>query len=126
MRKTTERLPDSELEVMQVLWHGRPPLSRAEVEQALAEAGRPLAPTTVLTFLSRLVNRGYLAVEKRGKANLYTPLVEEKDYLALESGQMLRRVFGGSLTALATSLVDAGVSREDIEELRAMLEEGRL
>lgn len=41
MRKMTALLPGSELEMVQVLWHGRPPLSRLKVEQALAEAGRP-------------------------------------------------------------------------------------
>ena len=125
MSKDDKRLPDSELALMQVIWKKEPPVSRSDIEGELAR-DHPLAPTTVLTFLTRLVDRGFLAVERRGKTNYYTPLISEKDYLARESRGVLDRLFGGSVSAFATALVDGGVSREEIEELRRMLEEGKL
>ena len=119
-----KRLPDGELEIMQIVWKKEPPVSRAEIEEGLKD--KHLAPTTILTFLSRLCSRGFLKQEKRGKLNYYTPLVSEREYLARESRSIIDRLYGGSIAAFAMSLCDGGVSREELEELRKMLEEGRL
>lgn len=125
MKREMRRLPDSELELMQIIWRREGPVSRGEIEGEL-RGDRSLAATTVLTFLTRLCEKGFLSVERRGKSNYYTPLVSRRDYLAGESRSILDRLYGGSLTAFAASLVDSGVSREEIEALREMLEEGSL
>lgn len=125
MKQEYHRLPDSELELMQAIWHCEPPVSRSDLESHLSKE-RHLAPTTILTFLTRLCEKGFLAVERHGKTNCYTPLVSEKEYLAHESRSILNRLYGGSLKAFATSLVDSGISKEEIETLRVMLEEGAL
>jgi len=123
--KEFHSLPDGELEVMQIVWQSEPPVSRSVIEEALNRR-RKLAPSTILTFLSRLCERGFLSVSRRGRTNFYTPLVSRKDYLAGESRRMLDRLYGGSLSALAVSLSDGGVSREELTELRRLLEEGSL
>lgn len=125
MNKDIRRLPDSELELMQIIWDLEPPLSRQDIEERLPP-DRPLAPTTVLTFLDRLREKGFLRAEKRGKTNYYTPLISRREYLARESRGVLDRLFGGSVSAFATALVDGGVSREEIQRLRELLEEGKL
>ena len=125
MKQEIHRLPDSELELMQAIWQCEPPVSRSDLEAHLSK-NRYLAPTTILTFLTRLCEKGFLTVERRGKTNCYTPLISEKDYLAQESRSILNRLYGGSLKAFATALVDSGISKEEIEALRVMLEEGRL
>lgn len=125
MDKDIRRLPDSELELMQIIWDLEPPLSRQDIEEKLPP-DRPLAPTTVLTFLDRLREKGFLRAEKRGKTNYYTPLISRREYLARESRGVLDRLFGGSVSAFATALVDGGVSREEIQRLRELLEEGKL
>ena len=73
-----------------------------------------------------MCSKGFLAVTQQGRANLYTPLVSRKDYLARESRRMLDRLYGGSLSAFAVSLSDSGVSREELAELRKLLEEDAL
>lgn len=125
MNKDIRRLPDSELELMQIIWDLEPPLSRQDIEKKLPP-DRPLAPTTVLTFLDRLREKGFLRAERRGKTNYYTPLVSRREYLARESRGVLDRLFGGSVSAFATALVDGGVSREEIQRLQELLEEGKL
>ncbi len=125
MDKHLRRLPDSELELMQVIWHREPPVARTDIEAGLGE-NRGLAPTTILTLLTRLCEKGFLSVKRQGKTNYYTPLISERDYLAQESRSILNRLYGGSLKAFATALVDGGVSREELAELKAMLEEGTL
>ncbi|MBQ6867258.1 MAG: BlaI/MecI/CopY family transcriptional regulator [Clostridia bacterium] len=120
-----KRLPDSELELMQIIWKLDSPVSRPDIEKNLPK-NHQLAATTILTLLTRLCEKGFLKVEKQGKTNLYTPLIAEKDYLAGESRNILNRLYGGSLKAFAMSLVDSGVSKEEIDELRKMLEENKL
>jgi len=125
MKQEIRRLPDSELELMQAIWHCESPVSRTDIEAHMSKE-RKLAPTTILTFLTRLCDKGFLSVERHGKINCYTPLISEKEYLAQESRSILNRLYGGSLKAFATSLVDAGISREELDALRELLEEGRL
>lgn len=125
MNKKFRRLPDGELAIMQILWDQEGPVKRELVER-VANESHPQATTTILTLLSRLVEKGFVAAEKEGRSNLYRPLVSRKDYLAQESRSVLDRLFGGSLASFAVALSDGGVSREELEELRIMLEEGRL
>ncbi len=110
---------------MQIVWQHEPPVSRGVIETAL-QGSRQLAPSTILTFLSRLCERGFLSVTRSGRTNLYTPLISRKDYLAGESRRMLDRLYGGSLSAFAVSLSESGVSREELAELRRLLEGGSL
>ena len=120
-----KRLPESELEIMQIIWKKSAPVSRVDIEYALQET-HPLAPTTILTLLTRLCEKGFLSLKKEGRSNLYKPLITEKEYLATESRSFLDRVFHGSVASFATALCDSGVTKEELEELRRLLEEGGL
>ena len=120
-----KRLPESELEIMQIIWKKSASVSRVDIEQALQET-HPLAPTTILTLMTRLCEKGFLSLKKEGRSNLYEPLITEKEYLAAESRSFLDRVFHGSVASFATALCDSGVTKEELEELRRLLEEGGL
>lgn len=123
--KEIKRLPESELEIMQIIWKNPVPVSRMTIEDALQKI-HPLAPTTILTLLTRLCEKGFLSLEKDGRTNLYTPLVSERDYLAAESRSFLDRLFGGSVAGFATALCDSGITKEELEELRRLLEKGEM
>ncbi len=123
--KEIKHLPESELEIMQIVWKEQAPVSRATIEHAL-EKIHPLAPTTILTLLTRLSEKGFLAQKKEGRLNLYEPLVTEKEYLASESRSFLNRLFDGSIANFATALCDSGIQKEELEELRRLLEKGEL
>ena len=125
MLNNIRRLPDSELDLMQIIWQQEPPVSRLEIEQRVC-AHHELAPTTILTLLTRLCEKGFLSVEKQGRANLYTPLISRRDYLASESRSLLDKLYGGSVKTFATALCDSGISKEDLKELRDLLERDAL
>ena len=125
MAKTFTRLPDAELSVMQALWRCEPPAGRDALE-AILSTTHPMAPTTLLTLLTRLENRGFLSVEKVGRRSVYTPLVSQADYLASQSKTFVEKLFGGSMSAFASALCHSGLSREELQELRRLLEEGEL
>ena len=122
-RKT--KLPDAELEVMQILWRCEAPVGRSTVEAEMAKL-RPMAQTTLLTLLTRLADKGFVRIEKQGRSSFYTPLVSQADYQARQSKRIVDQLIGGSMSAFASALTASGLSKEDLAELRKMLEDGTL
>lgn len=125
MQKNIRRLPDAELTVMQAVWACTPPVTRAALESQL-QPDHPMALTTLLTLLSRLVDKGFLTVEKAGRGNCYTPTVTQQAYLAAQSRRFLDQLCGGSMSVFANALCDSGLSKAELAELRQLLEEGGL
>ncbi|HIX90754.1 MAG TPA: BlaI/MecI/CopY family transcriptional regulator [Candidatus Agathobaculum pullicola] len=116
----SKRLPDAELEVMQAVWSLEAPVTAAEVQRKVPSDWKT---TSVLTFLSRLCDKGFLSCEKEGRQNQYTPCVTQEEYLQRESRSFVERVCGGSVKNLVASLSDAGaLTAHDIDELRAFLD----
>ena len=69
-----QSISESELAIMQVIWQGGGKILLAPLMEALERQGRSWKPNTVLTFLSRLAEKGLLAVEKQGRLNEYVAL----------------------------------------------------
>lgn len=127
MIKNIRRLPDAELEVMQAIWACEPPVSRNSIETILQETHEPpMALTTLLTLLSRLSDRGFVRTEKIGRSNVYTPLISQADYLAAQSRNFLDKLCGGSISTFANALCDSGLTKEELNKLRQLLERGQL
>ncbi|MEA4926176.1 MAG: BlaI/MecI/CopY family transcriptional regulator [Syntrophomonadaceae bacterium] len=118
-----KRLPGSELEIMMIIWEAGQPVSSAYIMEKLA-GEKSWANTTVLNFLSRLVERGFLQISKQGRFNYYKPLVDENEYLRKESESFLERMHKSSLKSLVAALYDGdAISKEELEELRKYVEE---
>ena len=125
MGKSIRRLPDTELTVMQAVWACATPASRTEIEKYLPEDSS-MAMTTLLTLLTRLTEKGFLVVEKRGRGNCYTPIVSQKEYLAAQSRRFVDQLCGGSVSVFASALCDSGLSKEELSQLRRLLEDDGL
>ncbi|MFR7830419.1 MAG: BlaI/MecI/CopY family transcriptional regulator [Blautia wexlerae] len=83
-----------------------------------------LAPTTILSLLTRLEAKNFVEVTKQGKMNLYTPLVSQTDYQAHESRSVLEKLYGNSLKKFVTSLYQGKkISSEEIQDLSDFLKE---
>ena len=123
MKKTYQRLPESELDIMLVLWNHTPPMNRMEIEKVI-NTKKSLAPTTILSLLARLEAKNFVEVTKQGKMNLYTPLVSQSDYQAHESQSVVEKLYGNSLKKFVTSLYQGKkVSSEEIQNLSDFLKE---
>ena len=123
MKKTYQRLPESELDIMLVLWNHTPPMNRMEIEKVI-NTKKSLAPTTILSLLARLEAKNFVEVTKQGKMNLYTPLVSQSEYQAHESQSVLEKLYGNSLKKFVTSLYQGKkVSSEEIQKLSDFLKE---
>lgn len=125
MKDEIRRLPDAELEVMQAVWACEPPVARAQIDEILREK-HPMALTTLLTVLTRLSEKGFLRIEKEGRSARYIPLISRREYLAQQSSRFLHQLCGGSLSTFASALCESGLSREEVAELRDLLERGML
>lgn len=117
-----KRLPDSELEIMLIIWEANKGVTRSYIQEHL-EGAKVLAPTTILSFLARLTEKGFLRVEKEGKTNLYYHLVSQEEYANKESKKILERFFGNSVKDFVVQLNDSkAVDEEEIQELKEFLD----
>lgn len=117
-----KKLPDAELELMLIIWDAREPISRVEIEERM-DGSREVVPSTILSLLSRLEERGFVLREKRGKINYYSPLVEKEPYLKETGRNILQKMFGGSLANFAAALYTGEVlSEADAEELQKFID----
>ncbi len=117
-----KQLPDSEWQLMKIIWGEGRPMSRMEIEAQWSHSESVL-PNTTLTLLSRLEKRGFIKKEKQGKSNLYSALISEDDYNSSESRRFMKRNFNNSMGNFMSAFYDGKqVSRQDVEELEAFLE----
>lgn len=118
-----KKLPDAEFDIMQVVWASEPPITSSLVMERLGRR-KGWKAQTVLTLLTRLVERGFLRTEKHGKERSYFPLIERADYLRFETGDFMARFHGNSFASLVAALHDGQRLREsDLDELARLLKE---
>ena len=117
-----KKLGDAELEIMLAVWEAGEPVPSSYVQEKL-RGRRDWALPSILTSLSRLVDKGLLSCQKRGKSNWYHPLVSEKDYKAAEGRGLIDRLYGGSFTGMVASLCDGrAIDEDDLAQLRRYLD----
>ena len=112
-------ISSAELEIMQVLWRSDRAMSVQEVHKSLSK----WAYKTVATLLMRLHEKGAVSVEKIGKANYYTALIDKEAYKKEQTRTLISDLYDGSVKELAVSLLKSdGMTQEDIEDIRKMFE----
>lgn len=115
------RLPDSELEVMLVLWHTGTPMTIGEITKVL-ENTHQWKNATVHVLLERLGERDFVTCDKSGYKHLYTAVISEEEYRAGEQNTLIRRFFGGSAKNMIASLLwNDNLTEEDLTELEEMV-----
>lgn len=114
---------DGELEIMKVIWQKCGEVSTGEITKAVEERG--WKRTTISTFLSRLVEKGALASEKKGNNYYYTALISKRDYLTVRTKNLITTLFDGSAKQLCAHLFEDGsLTDKEIDELRAIFAKG--
>ena len=120
--KALPRIPDSQWEIMRIVW-ARHPISATDIIEQLNASGSVWHPKTTRTLLSRLVGKKALRCELQGRGYVYEPLVTERECVAAASESFVDRVFGGSLKPLLAHFVEQRrISKEDLRELSDLLE----
>lgn len=120
-----QQVSDSELELMKIIWGEGGRALYATIMERLSASGNRWQKNTVITLLSRLVEKGLLKTAKLGHRNEYTALVSQADYQAAQTQTFLNKLYEGSAKGLVSTLIQAELlSAGDYEELRRFWEDG--
>lgn len=118
-----DKLTPAEWEIMETVWTlGGSPSVRDVVDHAYPRGEK--AYTTVQTLMNTLERKGLLRRRKIGLVNFYRPTRTRDRMVRAEMDVMVKRVFGGSLPALASNLLArSDLDRGELAEIRRLLDE---
>lgn len=116
------RLPESEFDVMMAIWNGDPPMNTGYLMKVLGNARGWKAPT-LISFLVRLENRGFITSCKKGKERYYTPVANRELYLTKVTEHFVEKYHDGSFVNVLDALYhDRKFSNEEVDALLAWLQ----
>ena len=122
---TLKPLSAAEEQVMLAVWACPGPAARRDISQRLKAKG--WAAATVLNFLYRLEEKGWVKRGRDGSRNTYTPLITQRAYGVWSMRQRLDTLFGGDLAAAVHALVsESGCGQSELEQAMKVLEEKHL
>ena len=114
------QISEAEFEVMKIVWK-HAPISTNEITERLTQT-TTWSPKTIQTLIKRLVTKGALTYEKQSRVFVYTPLVEENEYIGQESNSFLEKFYDGNITAMLSAYIENDkLSETEIEHLRSLL-----
>ena len=111
-------------QIMQVLWQrGEDGATASEIWQTVC-VERSVGRTTVLKQIQRLEGRHWLRRIPGEGVVRYAAAVERKETARMLAAEFVDNFFGGSLSELILSVLDArDVAASDVQRLRELLEE---
>ena len=114
-------LSRAEWELMKTIWILPQPVTVRKV-LTTTYPNDEKAYTTVQTLMNILVGKGFLSRVKVDNRNQYTQLVDRETAVGGSIKKMANDMFGGSVGALASYLVDTDrLSEAELDELREIL-----
>lgn len=121
---TLPQISEAEFEVMKIVWKYAP-ISTNEITERLTKI-TSWSPKTIQTLIKRLVTKGVLSYEKQSRVFVYTPLVQEGEYIGQESTSFLDRFYNGDIKAMLSAYLENDrLSESDIDALRKLLANGK-
>ena len=116
----SKKLPEAEYDVMVALWNSKvSPVNTAYLMENVGNSKGWKAPT-LISFLTRREDRGFIHSEKKGKERYYYVDAVKDDYIKLVTIDFLNKYHGGSFVKMMDLLYDKHSLSS--EELDAMLE----
>jgi len=123
MAKRPPTIPDSELDVLKVLWDRGQATVRVALE-TLRAAGRQWSYATVATLLDRLESKGLVTSDRSDLAFVYRPAISSQEVRQRRLSNLVDKLYQGKpgllvLHLLKSHPLDAGQAKE----VRAVLDE---
>ena len=119
-----QQISDYELELMKVNWTNGGAALYADIVAALSEKGMVWTKNTIITLLSRLIDKGLLKTNKIGHRNKYTAIVSEDEYQSSQTETFLHKVYEGNAKGLVSALIQKDLlSAADYEDLKKYWED---
>ncbi len=115
-----QKLFDSELKVMELIWENEP--ISAKNLSLLALEKFTWNKNTTYTVIKKLEAKGYIARTEPGF--ICTSKISKSEVRHAETEGLINKLFGGSKKALFSALIeDESLSADDIAELRRLIDE---
>ncbi len=111
-----QQISESELTLMQIIWQNEGHALYSQSMEQLAAQKK----NTVLTLLSRLVEKGYLRTSKIGRRNEYAAMITQQEYQAAQTQSFVHKIYGGSAKNLICALLQQeALSAEELQEIES-------
>ena len=113
-------ISEAEFEVMKIVWKSAP-INTNEITERLLKT-TSWSAKTIQTLIKRLVTKGALTYEKQGRVFVYTPLVEENEYIRQQSNSFIKRFYDGDISAMLSAYLENNqLSETELNHLRSLL-----
>ena len=123
MAKRPLTIPDSELDVLKVLWD-RGQATVREVLETLRTAGRQWSYATVATLLDRLETKGVITSDRSELAFVYKPKITTQEVRQKRLNSLVDKLYEGEPGLLVLHLLKSHpLDASQAKEVRAVLEE---
>lgn len=120
MKIMMQQISESELVLMKIIWKNGGTALYSHIMEELERDKNEWKKNTVLTLLSRLVEKGFLRTAKIGRRNEYRAVIAEWEYQAAQTQNFLDRVYEGNVGGLVSTLLQQDIlSEEEIKEIEA-------
>jgi BlaI family penicillinase repressor len=109
-------LTNAEEQIMKLLWK----LEKAFIRDLLNEFPDPKpAPTTIITLLKRMIDKGFVSYRQYGNSREYYPLIKKADYFSDHFNGLIRDFFNNSPVQFASFFAnETNMTKEQLQELR--------
>lgn len=113
-------LTNAEEHIMKLLWR----LDKAFIRDLLNEFPDPKpAPTTVLTLLKRMIDKGFVSYKLYGNSREYYPLIKKTDYFSDHINVLIKDFFNNSTAQFASFFTnETDMNQEELKELRDLVD----
>jgi predicted transcriptional regulator len=124
-QESYERLPDSELLIMKVIWEAKDPIGTGRIVELVNEQ-KDWSRSTIQVLLARLEERGFIEYQKKGRLKFFVPTIKEEDYLAKETKTFLEQFYSSSYKKLIASLVqDQTMTDKDMDDIIQIISDAK-
>lgn len=98
-------MSDSEKEIMKIIWDNGGSIYIAELLERAEKNGRGWKRTTIRTFITRLMEKGFITASREGRMSRYTAAMTEEEYLSGQAQMFVREYFNGNVKHMLASLL---------------------
>lgn len=122
-KKSSEiRLGRLELQIMNIVWE-KGKATVHDVKDVLGKGRKP-AYSTILTMMRKLETKGYLEHDVDDRTYVYRPTISQQAARRGILGDIVDRLFEGSLSLLLNSLVEQNhISEKELKQIQKLIKE---
>ena len=118
--KKHKRLTPLETQIMNALWK----LSKASVREVQEQLKneKAMAYNTVLTMMRILRDKGFVESQRKGRTDIYRPVLSRKQIGRSYLDEMLQTFFSGSASALVSQLLESKkMNPDEVTAIRELI-----